>query len=110
MRILKNISFFSLVAFSCSLISQNQPIRFIKNYNFGFNDGTYFSYNAIKKNNDYLICGLDVNANQNQNYCLGVICTDSMGIQKWQKYTNGPGNYRYATSSSGSTYQKKWKG
>ncbi|MEO6305342.1 MAG: T9SS type A sorting domain-containing protein [Bacteroidia bacterium] len=87
----------------CNISFAQQFIRFNNQYNFGFANGSYMTSNVIKKNNDYLLCGIGINASQNQNYCLGIICTDSVGIQKWQKYSNAPGNFQYNYNSTGSS-------
>ena len=101
-----NRLYFVLLISLCFCISKAQTIRFNKQYNFGFSTGGYFSTNVISKGNDYLVCGLGVNPAQNQNYCLGVICTDSMGTQKWQMHRNAPGNLKFSNNSSASSFQK----
>ncbi len=84
-----------------------QPtIRFNKQYNFGFTNGGYLTSNVFQKGNDYLLCGTGLNSTQNQNYCLGIICTDSIGTQKWQMYRNAPGNFRFSNNSGISSFQK----
>lgn len=91
----------------CFCIAKSQQtIRFNKQYNFGFSNGSYVSTTALAINNDFIICGYAVNSLQNQNYSIGVIRTDSVGTQKWQKYFNAPGNLQFGFSGMGSGFIK----